>query len=88
MFHNDSGALDISDFFFVNSAGVDAAVHIGNIGPDGCEGSECVPGDTGTGSVFAGEKPGAVPEPGTLMLLGAGLVSVGVARRVVSRRRK
>jgi hypothetical protein len=78
IFHSSAGNLDIDNFFFVNTAGTDAAVHIGNLGPGGCSGLTCVPGTPGGGSVFAGEIPGTrVAEPGTLFLLGLGLVGMG-----------
>ncbi len=75
--HSSTGALHVSDFFLANAAGLDAAAHIGNIGPGSCVGVSCVPGTPGSGSVFAGER---VPEPSSalwLLVAGVGLVAVG-----------
>jgi PEP-CTERM motif len=83
VFHSAGHDLDISNFLFTNAAGVDAAVHIGNLGPNGCQASGCSPGTTGNGSAFAGEIP-AVAEPGTLLLVGAGLLALGWIRRNTS----
>jgi len=65
------------DFQFTDALGGNlyAAVHIGNFGG--------TPGVGGDGSITVGALPttGIVPEPGTLMLLGAGLLGVWAVRR-------
>ena len=77
-----------ADFFFKDSSGVNgvyAALHIQDIGPNGCDGAKtisgtnpCVPGQTGSGSLkiggsFTEQQVAVAPEPASLLLLGTGL---------------
>jgi hypothetical protein len=85
---------------FLGGGNLLVALHIQNIGQDGCDGGRtidgtnpCLPGVAGTGSLKVGgrlsEEPTSAavvtPEPSTLMLFGTGLL---VGARALRRRRR
>jgi hypothetical protein len=80
--------LDPSDFDFQDVLQhIFVAVHIGNCGPS--QPGICAPGQTGNNSIFVGSLGASivfsVPEPGSLSLFGAGLLSLWLLGRRHSR---
>lgn len=73
------------------------ALHIQSIGPGGCSGNDngttnCVPGQTGGGSLKIGgilsqqnEPPTSLPEPGSMTMIGSGILGFAYALRRVRR---
>jgi PEP-CTERM motif-containing protein len=86
------GSVDLNPVHFDTPATLDngvelfAEVHIGNCGPG--SDSSCTPGTPGEGSIKVGslgggggDPTGQIPEPMSLLLFGAGLISIAFVRR-------